>query len=740
MTIKKLSILILITFFIVISLSACLGELHSNSAKIVISFGGANRAVYKHNDSATHEKLEHKIVLTSETETLNFTAAGGTFEANVAPGNWNIEVVSYLDGDVYAAGEKDVTLIPGLNNETIAMYEAHLVKFISNGGSAVEEQVIYHAQKIKSDNISTSHPSLEFVGWYDLMEELFDYKNKLIIESITLHAKWKEKYVDGDSLINKLNWIIEKGVNGGNYIVEVEASDVIEPFNYSLPLPTNTLVSITLISDNPPEMRTIKRSGIGSLFTVNSGVTLTLGSYITLEGNNNNDTSLIMINSGGVLETKPLSKITGNTNTNTIGEFIAAGVHINENAKFIMNGGEISFNTTKKGCGGVKVHGTFTINNGKISENKALGNSGGGVWVEGNGRFIMNGGEISGNQASGNISIGGEGGGVHMSGKDGIFIMNGGIISGNIANGSGGGVRVDGTFTMKGNAVISGNISENDGGGVKVYKNFTMEGGIISDNISKNGGGGVRIEKEGIFTMEDGEISGNITEKGSGGGVCVNGGTFEMYDGKISGNKAAGSNLYDWYVGGGVYVSQGLFNMTGGMIYNNTADRRGGGVHVENNSTFTMGPGIIEGNYITIPSSDSFGGGVCVHDSTFTMNSGKIISNKANSNIGSGGGGVNLNKSTFTMNGGEISNNTTSGKGGGVCMTYNVTFTKSGGTIYGKHDLKNANTASENNGSAVFVESINYATLYSKENNVDYPLSYTYKGQNNGTITGNWDN
>jgi hypothetical protein len=722
MTIKKLSISILITFLIVISLSACLGEPQSNSAKIVISLGGANRAVYNPEDSATHEKLVHKIVLKSETETLNFTAAGGIFEANVAPGNWNIEVVSYLDGDVYAKGEKDVTLISGLNNETIAMYQAHLVKFVSNGGSAVEEQVIYHAQKIKSDNINTSHPkSLQFVGWYDFMEELFDFDNKRIFESIILYAKWGVSTIpeEENTLLKKLEWIKENAVNGENYIVKVEG-DI--SFDETLPLPTNASVNITLISDKS-EMRTITRSGSGALFTVNSGVTLTLGSYITLKGSSDNNSSLVSVWSNGKLIMNPLSKIkdnkTGNNDVYGGGVFLYGGT-------LLMNGGEISGNTAKQ-AGGVWIqnNGTFIMNDGKIFDNTTVVEYGGGGVKIYYGTFTMNGGEISGNKAEGKILLGG---GVYVH-TGSTFTMNGGKISGN-------------------DNITNVNDDICQGGGVYVGEEgtFIMNDGEISGNKTSSGsglgfGGGVSMYR-GTFTMNGGKIIGNTANSNigsGGGGVYVEEGTFTMTGGTISGNKAEGPNLVSgWYVGGGVYVYQGQFNMTGGNIINNTADRRGGGVHLDNNSTFNMRLGTIQGNYITNLSSDSFGGGVCVHqNSTFTMNSGKIIGNTANSNIGSGGGGVNINASTFTMNDGEISSNITSGKGGGVFMTYDVTFTKSSGIIYGDNGDNNKNTASSNIGHAVFVENMDNSTLRKKETTVNYPLSYNGKG--NGAFTGDWN-
>jgi len=91
-----------------------------------------------------------------------------------------------------------------------------------------------------------------------------------------------------------------------------------------------------------------------------------------------------------------------------------------------MEGGTISGNTARDGCGGVYIMGTFIMQEGTISGN--TGQNGGGVYIHnsrwGRGTFTMQGGTISGsNNASGN------GGGVYIAG--GTFTKTGGTISGN---------------------------------------------------------------------------------------------------------------------------------------------------------------------------------------------------------------------------------------------------------------------------------------------------------------------
>ena len=92
------------------------------------------------------------------------------------------------------------------------------------------------------------------------------------------------------------------------------------------------------------------------------------------------------------------------------------GVNVNAGSKgtFTMNGGEIYKNEAKEFGGGVYVlNGTFTLNNVKISGNKAA--TGGGVYVS-KGAFTMNNVKISGNTAT-------KGSGVYVN--KGIFSVSG---------------------------------------------------------------------------------------------------------------------------------------------------------------------------------------------------------------------------------------------------------------------------------------------------------------------------
>ena len=172
------------------------------------------------------------------------------------------------------------------------------------------------------------------------------------------------------------------------------------------------------------------------------------------------------------------------------------------------------YNPTENQGPGVNVAGTFNMYGGKIFQNQVKsydGNRrgyGGGVLVSGAGTFNMFGGEITGNTAR-------SGGGVYV---DGMFSMSGGTIYDN-AGERGGGVYVtpNGMFNMSGSAAITGNTGTY--GGVYVDGTFSMSGGTICGN-TESSGGGVYVDS-GTFNMSgSAAITGN-TVTGNGGGVYV---------------------------------------------------------------------------------------------------------------------------------------------------------------------------------------------------------------------------
>ena len=72
-------------------------------------------------------------------------------------------------------------------------------------------------------------------------------------------------------------------------------------------------VSISLVAGTTEQTLSLRFNG--SLFTVEDGVTLTLGNNVVLQGRTSNTGPLVQVNSGGTLIMENGSKISGNTNT-----------------------------------------------------------------------------------------------------------------------------------------------------------------------------------------------------------------------------------------------------------------------------------------------------------------------------------------------------------------------------------------------------------------------------------------
>jgi hypothetical protein len=97
----------------------------------------------------------------------------------------------------------------------------------------------------------------------------------------------------GLSLAESLTWIRNNAEEGGNYIITLNADESLDPqwLYYN-----NRNVGITL--DGGAAERTVSLSSTGSLFTVESGVTLTLGNNVTLQGRSDNTQALVHVSDG----------------------------------------------------------------------------------------------------------------------------------------------------------------------------------------------------------------------------------------------------------------------------------------------------------------------------------------------------------------------------------------------------------------------------------------------------------
>jgi hypothetical protein len=265
--------------------------------------------------------------------------------------------------------------------------------------------------------------------------------------NVNLYAQWTDdlsQVPSNLSLDDTLTWISANAVEGGDYAITLKTNETIDPktLDYG-----GKNIGVT-IGGGTSERR-VNLNATGSLSTVESGVTLTLGANVLLQGRSQSNTaSLITVNSNGTLVMNDGAKIRGNFSTSS--SVYGGGVTVDMGGAFTMNGGEINGGNSAARGGGVYVDGgAFTMHDGEISGNTSTSSgNGGGVYING-GTFTMNGGDIYYNATD-------KGGGVIIR-EDGTFTMNGGVIYSNAAS-SGGGVLVgtSGTFTKQMGAIIDG--------------------------------------------------------------------------------------------------------------------------------------------------------------------------------------------------------------------------------------------------------------------------------------------
>jgi hypothetical protein len=233
---------------------------------------------------------------------------------------------------------------------------------------------------------------------------------------------------------------------------------------------TITLTSgthVRLVPDGADITISRAASGIGSLFTVSSGASLTLegagGHELVIDGGSENSITatdaLITLSNGGKLTMNEGAVVQNNNNTNRNSSSAGdrGGVYVGSGATFTMTGGRIEGNKAIYGAG-IYVSGTFIMNGGVIQGNTSEGTPpsgtgtdpmGGGIFVY-LGTFNMNNGEIRNNTAVYN------GGGVAI--QSGTFTKTGGNVYGidnsvypNIAGSSGAALyKFGGTVTVSG--------------------------------------------------------------------------------------------------------------------------------------------------------------------------------------------------------------------------------------------------------------------------------------------------
>lgn len=267
----------------------------------------------------------------------------------------------------------------------------------------------------------------------------------------------------------------------------------------------------------------LKMTGKGSVIHVKSGTLTLVDNNTSAEHKFTNDgndkpwrldetagTEIVKggVITGGIGREHSFSSVYGSISENGGG-----GVFINQDASFVMEGGNIV------GCSAVGEH-----------------NTAGGVLVARSASFVMKAGKIAGCTAA-------RGGGVYVADRDGdyalgSFTMNGGTIEWCVAYGSaayddGGGVNNLGSFTMNGGTIRNCTAAYGYGGGISSLRNITICGdAFVRDcTASQDKSSAMYLNPSNPAdraVIEGGTFRGNIyASPYCTGMVAVTGGTFD---------------------------------------------------------------------------------------------------------------------------------------------------------------------------------------------------------------------
>lgn len=350
-------------------------------------------------------------------------------------------------------------------------------KFLNNGRTLADyniqkESTLLVASEAKGTPSGTpltaAEPSKE---WVDITEEkVLTEGTYFLCNNVNLTHPL---VIQGDVTLD-LNGFVLK-ITGSGSVIKIESG------------------TLTLVDSHPAAIHKFVKEATG-LWTLNenAGTEIVKGGVIT----------------GGIGREHSFSSVYGSISENGGG-----GVFINQDASFVMEGGNIV------GCSAVGEH-----------------NTAGGVLVARSASFVMKAGKIAGCTAA-------RGGGVYVADRDGdyalgSFTMNGGTIEWCVAYGSaayddGGGVNNLGSFTMNGGTIRNCTAAYGYGGGISSLRNITICGDAFVRDCTAS-----QDESSAMYlnpsnpadraVIEGGTFRGNIyASPYCTGMVAVTGGTFD---------------------------------------------------------------------------------------------------------------------------------------------------------------------------------------------------------------------
>ena len=303
--------------------------------------------------------------------------------------------------------------------------------------------------------------------------------------------------------------------------------------------------------------------GMDDTVTLESNFSSHYGGAVYITGDDSYSGMLDM--SGGTIKRNGAYTQGGGVYVAAYGEFIMSGTSclITENATLQNTNQNEAANSAHGGAVYVAKNGTFTMDNGTISNNSAL--SGGAVYLKGT--FNLRHGNITSNKSRNDSTTGRLTAPSQISSNTITQLKNSLSTVNTSTNASNIEVGIDGEFNMEGGTITSTYSSGQNGAAVCVFASaetnindpagtatFNMSGGEITGITGGDCEGTVYLQARNatyyhlIFNMSGGSITGNTSKYGGGVylGRC---GEFHMSGGEISTNHASDSTG-----AGGVYI------------------------------------------------------------------------------------------------------------------------------------------------------------------------------------------
>jgi hypothetical protein len=351
-------------------------------------------------EDAILNELTYIITLTDTTRggrrTVNVQKGARTVQVSVIPGRWNIKVEAYYLGNLYAGNSVTQDIRSGPNTVQMPMKPAYSVKFYGYSGDdspvtvfVLRDEKVTIPQNLTNPTLAEGlyrgEPKIQ--KWYYSLDDGTGTSTEIDFQpettpitpdiasiketgNLELFPVWDEPLNNGSTGYDLPSGItyINQYPRDYTYLL---ASSVAAPSG-GFPIGDNItgIVELTLIATNNAggEVPIMFSGGSGSLFTIKSGASLTLGKGITLQSTTGSSTDFapLVTVSSGRFTMRDGSKITGNQNQNTGQSGNGGGVFVASGSTFIMTGGSIQGNMAGNYGGGVYAEGTFKKTGGTI--------------------------------------------------------------------------------------------------------------------------------------------------------------------------------------------------------------------------------------------------------------------------------------------------------------------------------------------------------------------------------------